>query len=240
MAEGGKLVNESSFHHGLQVGSAKTWFPNEQVRQQSEFVHGAEHGVRTNHDAAGRKRRETSFDHGIQIARKGWSKTGELVIDESTPLVGGLTLGIESADEAVTESVAITEFPEDLDGGLVLGLRYRVSCEDPELPAGAARPFRISVVQNGSSLGFFEFSGELGGWRNHEWVVNPEEGDTLELEVEAGASRLRIDLEGIGFADDSDEASLQGGSGGSEPSDGLGAPAAEESSPESVDPVPGE
>ena len=226
-AENGKLVRESTFHHGLQVGSARTWFPNEQLRQQSQFVHGAEHGVRSNHDAAGRKRRETTFDHGIQIARKDWSTRGELIRDESTPLPDGLSLGIAAGGEPATQSLPITEFPEDPEGGLVLGVRYRVSSDDPDPVSGAARPFRISIVQNGSAIGFSDFPGELGGWRLHQWVVNLSAGDSLEVRVEASAGAFRIDLEGVGFGEETELPFGDGGgleeSGESEETDGTGA-----------------
>ena len=204
-AENGELVSESSFHHGLQIGTAMTWFPNGQPRQVSQFVHGAEHGVRSNHDAAGRKRRETIFDHGIQISRKDWSTRGELTRDESTPFAEGLALSLEPGAEPVVRSIPITRFPADLEGGLVIGLRYRISSEDPDPAPGVARAFRISVVHNASPLGFSDFAGELGGWRTHQWVVYLEAGDALEIRLEAGAGVLRIDLDGIGFVDEATE-----------------------------------
>ena len=204
-AKGGDLVSESEFQHGLQTGSAKTWFVGEQRRQQSQFVHGSEHGVRTNHDRGGRLRRETTFDHGIQIHQKEWSPKGDVTKDEATPAPPGLELVIEPGDQPETKRIEITDLPEDLDGGTIIGFRYRLSTEDPQPPAGVARSFKASAVLDEQVIGQYEFSGELGGWNVHEWIVDLSGGGAVAIVIDATAGPLKIDLAGIGYREDEEE-----------------------------------
>lgn len=195
--EGGKLIIEETFHHGLQIGAAKRWHPNGQVRQETNFVHGAEDGVRKIFGRGGRPRRETTFDHGRQTHLIEWNIDGSINIEESTPLQLGLSASIPPSEEAVSQIIELKDFLAEEEEQLTIGFRYRLSIKNPEPPASAARPFRVSLVQNDAITTFFDFEGELGGWRFNAWGVEFVPGETLTLQIDAEPGELQIEIAGV-------------------------------------------
>ncbi|MDA0813802.1 MAG: hypothetical protein O3C21_15605 [Verrucomicrobia bacterium] len=195
---GGRLLSDQAFNHGRQIGSSKTWFPNGQLREESQFVHGAEHGERTNFDPQGKKRRVMTFDHGIQTHLIEWDRSGDDPIqDEASEMNRGAALAIEASDEALTRSVPIADLPADFEGEVTVRFRYRLSTSE-EVPAAAAREFKVSLLHDGAAREFTELEGEIGGWRSSQWLATVEAGETLTLQVEAQPGSLQIDLDGIG------------------------------------------
>lgn len=194
----GKLaVSDEYFQHGLQVGDSKHWHSHsEQVRVESQFVHGAEHGTRTTYDRAGNEKSQIIFDHGAQI---GFKEAGSAV--RQTPLPDGLTLTIDSSEEAGEHFIEFDSLPAEFEGLAEIDFRFRVSTDQADPPANANRAFRISYLHNDEVAGSYNFSGVLGGWINYKERIELKGSGAMKLQINVPAGNPVINFAGVRLRD---------------------------------------